>query len=78
MYNRINNLADDKCQCAFVGGLHAQAYCFWSLAVQTWLQLQSTALNIEDGICVSTVIMIDNAKNLYRQAFHLADHKVLQ
>ena len=30
--------------------------------------------NIEDEICVSTVI--DNAKALYRQAFHQADHSV--
>ena len=49
---------------------------FWSHhdGVQRWLQLQSTALNIEDEICVSTVI--DNAKALYRQAFHQADHSV--
>ena len=75
-HNRINDLPDDECliQCAFVKGLHDQAYCFWSHRVQTWLQLQSTALNIEDEICVSTVI--DNAKNLYRLAFHLADHNV--
>ena len=33
-----------------------------------------TGLNIEDEIYVSTVI--DNAKDLYRQASHLADHKV--
>ena len=31
-------------------------------------------LNIEDEICVSTVI--DNAKTLYRQAFHQAGHHV--
>ena len=43
----VNNLPDDI-QCAFVEGLHDQAYCFWSHKVQTWLQLQSTALNIED------------------------------
>ena len=75
-HNRINNLPDDEqlIQCAFVEGLHDQAYCFWSHRVQTWLQLQSTAWNIEDEICVSTVI--DNAKTLYRQAFHLADHDV--
>ena len=36
--------------------------------------LQSTTLNIKDEICVSTVI--DNAKNLYRRALHLADHNV--
>ena len=35
-------------QCAFVEGLHDQAYRFWSHGVQRWLQLQSTALNIED------------------------------
>ena len=60
-HNRINNLPDDErlIQCAFVKGLHDQAYCFWSHKVQTWLQLQSTALNIEDEICVGTVI--DNA-----------------
>ena len=76
MHNRINNLPDDErlIQCAFVEGLHDQAYCFWSHRVQTWLQLQSTALNIEDEICISTVI--DNAKTLYQQAFHLADHDV--
>ena len=34
--------------------------------VSKWLQTQSAALNIEDEICVSTVI--DNAKALYRQA----------
>ena len=55
-------------------GLHDQAYHFWSHGVQRWLQLQSTALNIEDDICVSTVI--DNAKALHRQAFHQADHSV--
>ena len=32
------------------------------------------ALNIEDEICGSMVI--DNAKTLYRQAFHLADHNL--
>ena len=42
--------------------------------VQTWLQLQFTALNIEDEICVCTVI--DNAKTLYRQTFHQAGHSV--
>ena len=75
-HNRINNLSDDGrlIQCAFVEGLHDQAYHFWSHGVQRWLQLQSTALNIEDEICVSTVI--DNAKALYRQAFHQADHSV--
>ena len=75
-HNRINNLPDDErlIQFAFVEGLHDQAYCFWSHRVQTWLQLQSTALNLEDEIRVSTVI--DNAKNLYQQAFHLADHNV--
>ena len=64
-HNRINNLPDDErlIQCTFVEGLHDQAYCFWSHKVQTWLQLQSTALNIVDEICVSTVI--DNAKTLY-------------
>ena len=40
--------------------------------VQTWLHLQSTALSIEDEICVSK----DNAKILYHQAFHLADHHI--
>ena len=61
-HNCINNLPDDErlIQCAFVEGLHNQAHCFWSHKVQTWLQLQSTALNIEDEICISTVI--DNAK----------------
>ena len=75
-HNRLNNLPDDDClnQSAFVEVLHDQAYCFWSHRVQTQLQLQSTALNIEDEICVSTII--DNAKNLYGQAFHLADHEV--
>ena len=75
-HNRINNLPDDErpIQFSFVQGLHDQAYCFWSHRVQTWLQLQSTALDIEDEISVSTVI--DNAKNLYRQAFHLADVKI--
>ena len=75
-HNRINNLPDDEglIQCAFVEGLHDQAYCFWSHQVQTWLQLQSTALNIEDEMCVSTVI--DNAKTLYRQDFNQADHSV--
>ena len=54
-YNRINNLPDDDrlIQCAFLESLHDQAYCFWSHRVQTWLQLQSTALNIEDDICQS-------------------------
>ena len=42
--------------------------------VQTWLQQQSTALSIEDEICVSTVI--DNAKTLYRQDFNQAGHSV--
>ena len=60
--------------CAFVEGLHDQAYCFWSHKVQTWLQQQSTALSIEDEICVSTVI--DNAKTLYRQDFDQAGHSV--
>ena len=34
------NLHDDErlIQCAFVEGLHDQAYCFWSHRVQTWLQ----------------------------------------
>ena len=70
-HNRI--LSDDGrlIQCAFVEGLHDQAYHFWSHGVQRWLQLQSTALNIEDEIWV-----IDNAKALYRQAFHQADHSV--
>ena len=70
------NLPNDErlIQCACVEGLHDQAYCLWNHRVQTWLQLQPTALNIEDEIYVSTVI--DNAKNLYRQAFHLAEHKV--
>ena len=52
-------------KCAFVGGLHDLSYHFWSHDVQKWLQLQSTALNIEDETGVSTVI--DNAKTLYRQ-----------
>ena len=75
-HNRINNLPDDErlIQCAFVEGLHDQAYCFWSHKVQTWLQLQSTAFNIEDEICVSTAV--DNAKTLYRQTFHQAGHSV--
>ena len=75
-HNRINNLPDDErlIQCAFVEGLHDQACCFWSHKVQTWLQLQSTAFNIEDEICVSTVV--DNAKTLYRQTFHQAGHSV--
>ena len=66
--NRINNLSDDErlIRCAFVEGLHNLSYHFWSHDVQKWLQLQSTVLNIEDGIGVSTVI--DNAKTLYRQA----------
>ena len=73
-HNRINNLPDDErlIQCAFVEGLHDQAYCFWSHKVQTWHQLQSATLNIENEICVSTVI--DNARTLYRQAFHQAGH----
>ena len=75
-HNRINNLSDDGrlIQCALMEGLHDQAYHFWSHGVQRWLQLQSTALNIEDEICVSTVI--NNAKAVYRQAFHQADHSV--
>ena len=106
-HNRINSLPDAErlVQCAFVEGLHDQAYCFWSHSVQTWLQLQSTALRMR--YVFSTVIqpyqstypdmqisadirkctpgqfctpqtlgMIDNAKNLYRQAFHLADHNL--
>ena len=75
-HNRINNLTDDErlIQCAFVEGLHDQAYCFWSHKIQTWLQQQSTALNVEDEICVSTVI--DNAKTLYRQDFNQAGHSV--
>ena len=36
--------------------------------------MQSKALNIEDEICVSTVI--DDAKALYRQAFDQVDHSV--
>ena len=50
---RINNLPDDErlIQCAFVEGLHDQAYHFWSHGVQRWLQLQSTALNIESDKC---------------------------
>ena len=54
-HNRITNLPDDErlIQCALVEDLHDQAYCFWSHKVQTWLQLQSTALNIEDEIFVS-------------------------
>ena len=57
-HGRISNLPDDESviQCAFVQGLHDQAYCFWGQKVQTWLQLQSTctALEIdsEDAICV--------------------------
>ena len=62
-HNRINNLPDDErlIRCAFVEGLHDQAYCFESHKLQTWLQLQSTALNIEleDETFVNTVI--DNA-----------------
>ena len=75
-HNRINNLPDDErlIQCAFVEGLHDKAHCFWSHKVQTWLQLQSTALNIEDEICISMVI--DNAKTLYQQTFHQAGHNV--
>ena len=55
-HNCINNLPDDErlIQCAFAEGLHDQAHCFWNRKVQTWLQLQSTALNIEDEICIST------------------------
>ena len=78
-HNRINNLPDHGrfIQCAFVEGLHDQAYCFWSHKVQTWLQLQSTALNIEDEICVTyACTVIDNAETLYRQAFHQAGHHV--
>ena len=44
------------------------SYHFWSHDVQKWLQSQSTALNIEDDICVSTVI--DNAKTQYRQGLY--------
>ena len=54
--------------------MQKQGYCFWSHKVQTWLQLQFIALNVEDEICVSTVI--DNAKTLYRQAFHQAGHNL--
>ena len=61
-------------QCAFVKGLHDQAYHFWSHSVQRWLQLQSTALNIDDEICVSK--FTDNAKALYQQAFHQVDHSI--
>ena len=63
-HNRIKNLRDDErlIQCAFVEGLHDHAYCFLNYRVQTWLQLQSTASNMADEICVSTVI--DNAKSL--------------
>ena len=66
-HNRINNLPGDErlIKFAFVGGLHDLSYHFWSHDVQKWLQLQSTALNIEDETGVSTVI--DNAKTLYRQ-----------
>ena len=46
----------------------------WSHKVQTWLQLQSSGLNIEDEKCVSTVI--DNAKTLYQQTFHQAGHGI--
>ena len=47
-HNRINSLSDDErlIQCAFVEGLHDQAYHFWSHGVQRWLQLQSTALRM--------------------------------
>ena len=47
-HKRIKNLHDAErlVQCAFVEGLHDQAYCFWSHSVQTWLQLQSTALRM--------------------------------
>ena len=47
------------------------SYSFWSHDVQKWLQLKSTASNIEDEIGVSTVI--DNAKTLYRQALSGGD-----
>ena len=75
-HNRINNLSDDErlIQSAFVAGMHDKAYCFWSHGVQKWLQTQAKALNIEDEICVSTVI--DDAKALYLQAFDQVDHSV--
>ena len=61
-------MSDDEhlIRCAFVEGLHNLSYHFWSHDAQKWLQLQSTALDIEDEAGVSTVI--DNAKTLYRQA----------
>ena len=46
-----------------VEGLHDPSYRFWSHDVQKWLQVQSTALNIEDEINVSAVI--DSAKAFY-------------
>ena len=58
----------------FVEGLHDQAHYPWSHKVQRWLQLPSTALNIEDEICISTVI--DNAKTLYQQTLHHAGNNV--
>ena len=69
-HNRINNLSGDErlIQCAFVEGLHDPSYRFWSHDVQKWLQVQATALNIEDDINVSTVI--DNAKAFYVQELH--------
>ena len=69
-HNRINNLSDDErlIKCAFVEGLHDPSYRFWSHDVQKWLQMQSTALHIEDEISVSTVI--DNSKAFYQQELH--------
>ena len=66
-HNRSNNLSDDErlIKCAFAEGLHDLSYRFWSHDVQTWHQLQSTALNIEDEAGVSAVN--DNTKTLYRQ-----------
>ena len=60
------------CFCRDFNGLHDREHCFleplghhYNYKVQTWLQLrQSTALNIEDEMCLSTVI--DNAKTLYQ------------
>lgn len=58
-HNCISNLpagGERLIKCAFVGGLHDLSYHFWSHDVQKWLQLQSTALNIEDETGVSTAL----------------------
>ena len=70
-HNRINNLSNDErlIQSAFVEGLHDPSYRFWSHDVQ--LQVQSTALNIEDEINVSA--FIDSAKAFYVQELHQVD-----